>query len=206
MKKWMFNEASSPTIVTKIADLIGLNLIFILSCLPIVTIGPSLCALYSVTLKMADPEKDYYVVKDYIKSFKINLKQGSILFGIQLLIATLILGTILLINLNGEPTFLVTAIFLVFVTIFILVSLYIYPLAASFENKTASIFKNAIIMCFHQMAKSIILFLIAAVIIVLPLISIQTLFIWVWLVFSLTAYLQSLILLRIFKSYIEAKK
>ena len=39
---------------TRLADLILLNFIFLLTCLPIVTIGASFAALYQVGAAMAD--------------------------------------------------------------------------------------------------------------------------------------------------------
>ena len=40
--------------LSKVADLMILNLIFLISCIPIVTIGASITALSYVTLKMKD--------------------------------------------------------------------------------------------------------------------------------------------------------
>ena len=41
------------TVMGRVADLIMLNVVFLICCLPIVTIGASLTALHYVTLKMA---------------------------------------------------------------------------------------------------------------------------------------------------------
>ena len=205
MKNWMFNETKNPTIVTKVFDLMGLNLLFILTCIPIITIGASLSALYSVTLKMADADRDYFVVRDYFKSFKRNFIQGSILFGILLTILSLFFLAILVINQFGTPDTIVSFMVLFLVTMVVLVTLYLFPLLAYYDNKTVVILKNAIIMAYQQMAKSILMFIIGLVIAVLPLININLGFIWIILAFSLTAYLQSLILIRIFKSYAATK-
>ena len=209
MRNWLFEEAKNPTIVTKILDLMGLNLIFILSCLPLLTIGASLTSLYSVTLKMADPDRDYFLIKDYMSAFKKNFLQSTTVMGVILLKVALLIGIIFLINHaadGSEPSLLVTAPFLVIVTIIGFVVMYSFPLVAYFENTTRQVFKNAFIMSFHQMAKSIVLFLIALIIIVvLPLFFTGLWFLWLLLAFSLTAYLQSLILIRIFKSYTNTK-
>ena len=205
MKKWLFEEAKNPTIVTKVIDLIGLNLIFIISCLPILTIGASLTSLYTVTLKMVDSEKDYFLVKDYIKAFKSNFLQSTTVMGIVLLKAAVLIGIIFLINRaagDTEPSLMITAPFLLVVTVMILVVLYLFPLVAYFENTIGQTFKNALIMSFHQMAKSIVLFAIVLIIIVIvPLFFTQLWFLWLLMAFSLTAYLHSMILIRIFKSY-----
>jgi len=207
MRKWLFEEAKNPTIVTKIIDLMGLNLIFIISCIPLLTIGASLTALYSVTFKMADPDKDHFLVRDYIDSFKKNFRQSTTAMGIILLKVALLVGIIFFINHaagDSEPSLLITAPFLLVVTIIGLVTLYLFPLVAYFENSTRQVFKNALIISFHQMAKSIVLFLIALIIIVvIPLFVQQLWFVWLLMAFSLTAYLQSLILRKIFISYTE---
>ena len=43
----------------KIADLIILNILFIICCIPIVTIGASYTALYTVMLKLVKNEEPY---------------------------------------------------------------------------------------------------------------------------------------------------
>ena len=45
------------TVMGRVADLIMLNVVFLICCLPIVTIGASLTALHYVTLKMARNEE-----------------------------------------------------------------------------------------------------------------------------------------------------
>lgn len=46
-KKTRITETKFWSVLTLAGNAIGLNLLFILSCLPIVTIGPALCGLYS---------------------------------------------------------------------------------------------------------------------------------------------------------------
>lgn len=55
--------------LSKMFDLIVLNLIFILSCIPIITIGASISALYYVCLKMLRGE-DPYIWQNFWKSFR----------------------------------------------------------------------------------------------------------------------------------------
>ena len=43
------------------ADLFMLNVVFVICCLPVVTIGASLTALHYVTLKMARNEESYII-------------------------------------------------------------------------------------------------------------------------------------------------
>ena len=47
------------TFMSRVADLIILNLLFLLCCIPIVTIGPAITAMYYVTMKMVRNEESY---------------------------------------------------------------------------------------------------------------------------------------------------
>ena len=57
--------------LTRLADLMILNILFIVCCIPIVTIGASVTSLYYVTLKMAVNEEGY-IAKAFLKSFRQN--------------------------------------------------------------------------------------------------------------------------------------
>ena len=60
--------------------LLLVNVIYVLFCLPIITIGPATAALYRVTVTMVR-DKNVYAWKDFWEAFKSNWKQGLI-FGI----------------------------------------------------------------------------------------------------------------------------
>ena len=72
--------------MNSLAAFIGLNVIFLITCLPIFTIGPALTALYTVTLKEARKEGGY-IFSTYFKAFKENFRQSAAAFLIQLVLA-----------------------------------------------------------------------------------------------------------------------
>ena len=61
----------------------------IVCCIPVVTIGPSIAAMFYVTLKMVRNEESY-IVRGFFKSFKQNLKQGIVINLIMLAAALLL--------------------------------------------------------------------------------------------------------------------
>ena len=75
------------TVMGRVADLIMLNVVFLICCLPIVTIGASLTALHYVTLKMARNEESY-IIRSFFKSFKQNFKQATVINLIMLAVAS----------------------------------------------------------------------------------------------------------------------
>lgn len=72
------NDSWVMRILTRIFDLIILNLLFIICSLPVITIGTSLTALYSVTLKIVRNEEGY-IVRGFFKAYKENFKQSLII-------------------------------------------------------------------------------------------------------------------------------
>lgn len=56
---------------TRLADIILLNILFIITCLPVITIGAALCALYQTALQIVQ-HKESYIHQDFFS----NLKQG----------------------------------------------------------------------------------------------------------------------------------
>ena len=64
--------------LSRIADIIFLNLLFLLCCIPIITVGPSISALYYCMLKIIR-NRDSSITGMFFHSFRENLKQGSLL-------------------------------------------------------------------------------------------------------------------------------
>jgi len=59
-------------------DLMVVNWLWILCCIPVITIGPATCGLYSVTLKLARDEP-VNPAKEFFQSVKRNFKAGLVL-------------------------------------------------------------------------------------------------------------------------------
>ncbi|MEH7305224.1 YesL family protein [Neobacillus drentensis] len=201
MEKVFGIEGRIFSTLAKIFDLLMLNIVFLIGCLPIVTIGASMTALYSVTLKMVRDE-ECYVVKDFWSSFKKNLKQSSIfwlaaLFGLTsfIFLAQAIVHT-------NNTLVLFPLLFLV--TVSVLTFMYVFPLIAKFENSSFHILKNAFFMCLHSTAYSIILFMITIFFVgLIPIYFPKLLFIWLFLGFSGPAFVKSFLFEKIFNNYVK---
>ena len=122
------------TVMGRVADLIMLNVVCLICCLPIVTIGASLTALHYVTLKMARNEESY-IIRSFFKSFKQNFKQATIINLIMLVIAAILYMDLNIVpNLGGTMSQVLYILFIAFGIIYLMVFLYIYPVLAKFYN------------------------------------------------------------------------
>ncbi len=79
MGKLLNIDSSVMRIMALLADLIILNTLFILTSLPLITIGASLCALQTSLQKILHQNRGS-VIKNYFKSFSLNFRQATIFF------------------------------------------------------------------------------------------------------------------------------
>ena len=87
-----FFNLDSPLMqaLNKVADLMWLNILTLICCIPVITVGPALTALHYMALKMVRNE-ECYIARDYFKSFKLNLRQGIVIWLIELVIVSLLI-------------------------------------------------------------------------------------------------------------------
>ena len=133
MKNIFSPEGALFRIVERLTNLVVLNLLYLLFCIPIITIGPATAALHYVTLKYAANEEDR-VWAPFIHSFKQNFKQGIIVGFL-----TTVVGVFLAFDLywiyqmvNAGQAFDKIVLVLVSLAciIYLMVTAYIYPLLA----------------------------------------------------------------------------
>ena len=67
----------------RLADIMILNIVFLITCIPIVTIGAAWTSLSYVTLKMSRDEESY-IVKSYFKAFRQNFRQATVIWILTL--------------------------------------------------------------------------------------------------------------------------
>ena len=84
MKNFFSMDAPLFRILSTLYDLIILNLLTALGCLPVVTIGASLTAMHFVLIAMVrDEEPD--IARSFLRSFRENFRQSTLVWGFYLL-------------------------------------------------------------------------------------------------------------------------
>lgn len=149
-----------------IGDMLILNIIMIICCIPIITVGAAYTAMHYVLLKMVRGEEGY-LVKGFFKSFVRNFKQATLLWLLMLLIIGIFVGDILIFSYSGI-TFsrgVVIAVMAVAV-ILLFASMYVFPVLARFDNTIRNTLKNAVLFAFINFPKTILM----AVFYALPLV------------------------------------
>ena len=132
--------------MAKVADLVIANLLFLVCSIPIVTIGASMTALYTVTLKMVD-KSGGYVSKDFWSAFKSNFKQSTIIWLIMLAVGVFIAGDYYLVSqMVATVGKAVKYIVLILAFLYFMIISYVFPLQSKFENTIVRTITNAAMM------------------------------------------------------------
>ena len=192
-----------------VADLIILNILFLICCIPIVTIGPSLTALYYMTLKIVRGEETY-IVRGFFKSFRENFRQGILIWLILLaLILLLILDYLIMQNLpEGINLPSVFGYVLGFAGLVLSMELlYVFPTLAKFENTIKCTMKNALLFSVLHLPKTLIMLAISVLPLILMAYGPEEFFSYgilafILLGFAVVALAHAFFLVKIFDKYI----
>lgn len=153
---WLYRLSKS------IGDVVIISALFLLFCLPIVTIGASVTALYYTVYRKYHKHIDE-VSKDFMRSLKDNLKNATIIHIIYLLYSALV-GFNIYFALNGfggvklPDWYIVVSFIPVLPVIFTLP--FVYPLLARFSNGLKGTVTNSYTLCMINFPKFLLIWLI----------------------------------------------
>lgn len=187
--------------INKIVDCICLSLLFVLTCIPVFTIGASMTALYYTVHKVIRNDRGY-ISQEYFSAFKSNFKQSTLMWLILLVMGIILfVDTRILLDLskNGNSIGKAFIFFEILLFFEIIWAAYIFPYTARFENTLKNTLKNAGLMAIIHLPRTLIVVAItivfALVVYILPitLIIVPTLYCW----------FLSIIMEKIFRKYMS---
>ena len=189
----------------RIGDIIILNLIFVVTALPVVTVGMALSALYTVAMKLARGE-DPSVLREYMRAFRRNMKPATICWLIMAAAGALIFLDFRLVGAFGGALYTVVRLLLAMIFgVWMLTFLYLFPYIARFENTVFHSVKNALFLSAAHLPSTVMMLVISVGLIVVTLFTSRTFVIgtigWFFAGFAAVAYTQSFLFSRIFSKY-----
>ena len=132
----------------KMVRFLWLSILWALCSIPVITIGASTTALYSVTLKYVRNEEGY-LTSSFFRAFRENFCQSLVIWGISLAAGVFLFIDFAVYYQRGAESMLSLLLFTVFTGIFvtfIFANLYVYPLLAYFDNTVKHTLINAVMM------------------------------------------------------------
>lgn len=203
MKKIFDYESKFMGRVSQIGELVWLNLLWLLFSLPIITIGASTCAMYSVCYGLHEQE-NVSAWTAFIRAFRRDFWKATISWVVLALSgAGITFFCIYLIHTKENSVFSWIA-FIIVAVVWLIPATYMIPLVARFENTISATIRNCYVLYLTIFPRS----LLASVLTLLPLsmflsakVFVCTVLLWGMAGMAASAYFNSQNCLRIFETY-----
>lgn len=207
MSKIFASDGKVLSGLSRFFDVLILSMLFMVCCVPVITIGPALSALYHTSRKVIAGKKGY-LIREYFHSLKINFLSGLFAWVILFLVMALMFVNIFWVatSMSGAVAVVVMALYFFILIAALILTEYVFPILSRFQCKGKQLFYNAMIMAVTNPRQT------------LCLLAVGILF-YAAIVFSLAAFpvlifflptgygvLQSILLEKIFAAYIDETK
>ena len=200
-------DLDSPVMqfISRFCDIVVLNVVFLLTCIPIFTIGAANTALYDVVFRM-DTEREGKLLATYFRAFRDNFRQSTALWLVLLLFGAATYVNMTRFSVLGDHAYLLGySLFVVSMLVLVLevfIAAYAFPLLSQFRNSTRQTAKNALLLSIGNLPRTLLVSIINCFPWVLLFMNfyafIQVGFIWLAAYFAAAAYFNSRVLKKVF--------
>ena len=153
--KFLGYDGLPARVVRYIWNMFLLNVCFVLCCLPVVTIGAAVSAMYSVFLNSSVESS---ALRRYFSAFKENLKQATILWLILLPMTLVLLANwYFLLSYEFAGNGMLIAISIVLTVLYLSVTSFVFALQARFDNSILQTMRNALLLGIGKMFTGVLM-------------------------------------------------
>lgn len=205
-------DPDSPimSFLARVADLVILNVLWLLCCLPVVTAGASTTAMYHVVRHLQE-ESISSVTRDFFRSFKSDFRQATPVYLLLLIpTAAVVMNAWILSAQSSDvvPVY-VRAIWMVSALMLTFVVSVVYPVMAYFDDTVWKTLRTAAVLAVAKLPRTVLISAINLLPIIMLFVSLpfflRISIFWLLIGGSLTAYLNMLILRPVFKKIIDER-
>lgn len=206
--KSAFFDLGNPVFkfLSTLLDLCILNVLFVITCIPIFTIGTALTSIHYVMITGWDTQ-NMRLIGMYFKSFKQNFKQSTVVWLIMLVIGAFLGFTGWLVYQQGKVDdgiifMLFVIIYVIMCVVYLCVMTYVWPLIAKFENDTRTTVKNALILSLSHLPSTLIVWFMFAIAAYFTAINMLVRAFALFLLLGVLFYFQSRVFRNVFAPYL----
>lgn len=196
-------------LLARMTDLVVLGLLCLVCCVPVVTIGPAVTALFKAVYDLTI-ERGGGMVRTYFRAFRTNFKQ-TVTVWLMALVGFASLGCnwfLLKLYYQGASYEVLAWLVLIFALVLVAFLCYIFPLIARYENTLRQHAQNAAILLIRYFPRTMLMVLIQMLpllmLLHMPYAMMQTLLFWILFYAGFAAQANAFILQPVFNR-LEAK-
>ncbi len=208
----LFNPDSRIMIfLSRVADLVILNILWLVCCVPVVTIGASTTAMYHV-IRHWQKDSVSSIMRDFFQSFKEDFKQATPVYLILLIpTAAVVMNAMLIFNPENSaavPSYLLV-IWFISALILLFISSFVYPVMAFFADSIFKTLRNAMVLALANLPRTILISILNLLPVILLFVNLsfflQSSIFWLLIGGALVAYLNMSILKPVFKKLVPSE-
>ena len=200
MSKLFDHDAPVMQLLILIGNLIVLNTLWLICCIPVITAGAATTAVYYTMYQYATDGTEA-VFKPFFRAFKKDFKQSTLVW-----LALLVIGFVLLCDiwfLSSVPQFKVLWILLgILLLLFTVALTHIFAILGRFDTNIKTALKSCYLVAIMNFPRSLLVLLLSAapilICIFMPYQVLNTLPLWVGLAFGMIFYLNAKLFLKSF--------
>lgn len=208
----LFNPDSRIMVfLSRVADLVILNILWLVCCIPVVTIGASTTAMYHV-IRHWQKDSVSSIMRDFFQSFKEDFKQATPVYLILLIPTVAVVMNAMLIfnpeNSAAVPSYLLV-IWFISALILLFISSFVYPVMAFFADTLFKTLRNAMVLALANLPRTILISILNLLPVILLFVNLsfflQSSIFWLLIGGALVAYLNMSILKPVFKKLVPSE-
>lgn len=204
MFSFLSMDSKFMQILSRFTDLVLLNLVYLMTCLPVFTIGAANAALYRVCFQLFRQQEDR-IFQDYFRAFRDNFKQGTVLWLLWLLVC--LPGSFYVLQFLGmaSPLRYLCGIFFFVILLAVFLGCWAFPWISQFRNDTITVLRNTLILSISHLPRTVCVMAIQllpwAMMLFFPELFLKISFLWFALYFSAAAFVITAILWKVFRPF-----
>ena len=206
MSSFLSNDSAFGRLMTRCGVVIGANLMFVIFCLPVITMGASYAALEYTLFRMERGDGIINPFKEFWKGFKMNWKQATITFVLAAAAAAFLFLDLQITNQAGGAMYMLRIPVLALLIVEASLLVWLFPVMACFADTLPNLVRNSVYFAFRKIWKLPILLFFHLFSLYLSYTDVQYqplyAFIWTFFGFGLLALLDAKLMLPDFVPFL----
>ena len=213
MKDLLNPEGVFFQFLSRVGDLIILNFLFIVCCVPVVTAGAAYAALCKVCMDMIY-EQEGGIFKGFFQAFRENFKQATIVWIVELIVLVSLVcdGMLVMSYFPGSKAMYILLGVLAFLVL--CVCTHMMPLLIRYQNGLRQHLSNAMVLAVIRLPRTVLMIAISAMPLIIFVLSViqgttvfwDTLVFWLAIGFAVCVFINMNLYKGVYTKLEEAKK
>lgn len=162
--KWINMNGRIYGFLSRMVDLIWLNILVLIGCIPVITIGSSITAMYYILFKMQKDEEGY-LTKTFFRVLRENFRQATLVWVANGLILGFFWVDLSIIRSgmleNQKLQSILEGILFFGAILLAAVMQYVFPMMAKYQNSSKELIKNAFVFVILNIPKTLFMLVVS---------------------------------------------